>query len=188
MNRDRVKAPQSQRGVALAVVLILLVIMTLLGLAAMRGTLMEERMSANQIDRSLSFQAAEAALREGEAVAAGKPPLPGGGAVGSGCLNGLCAKPDSTAVTPVWADGSAVWTTAPSAVVSLGSATVTTARPKYIIELLADNIPPKGSCTTSGDLSPDAECTGTERRYRITARSDAANRAQVMLQTVYAVP
>ena len=182
MNRDRVTPPQSQHGVALAVVLILLVIMTLLGLAAMRGTLMEERMSANQIDRSLSFQAAEAALREGEVVASGKPPV---GVMGSGCVNGLCAIPDPTVVTPVWADGSAVWTTAPSALVSLGGKTAT---PKYIVELLADNIPPKGSCTTSGDLSPDAECTGTERRYRITARSDAADRAQVVLQTVYAVP
>jgi type IV pilus assembly protein PilX len=187
MNRDRVKAPQSQRGVALAVVLILLVIMTLLGLAAMRGTLMEERMSSSQTDRELSFQAAEAALREGEVEASSKPTLPGGGAIGSGCLNGLCAMPDPAVVTPVWADGSVVWNTAPSAVVDLNGITATAA-PKYIVELLADNIPPKGSCTTSGDVSPDAECSGTERRYRITARSEAPGRAAVLLQTIYAVP
>ena len=36
-----------QRGVALIVVLILLLIMTLLGLASLRGTIMEERMSSN---------------------------------------------------------------------------------------------------------------------------------------------
>ena len=35
-----------QRGVALVVVLILLVVMTLLALAAMRGSILQERMSA----------------------------------------------------------------------------------------------------------------------------------------------
>ncbi len=188
MKRNPISLPPSQRGVALAVVLILLVIMTLLGLAAMRGTLMEERMSANQRDRSMNFQAAEAALREGEDDAAGKPLLPGNGALGSGCNSaGQCAIPDPTVTTPVWADNSPVWATAPSAKVDLGTP-LTTARPQYIVELLADDVPPKGDCTTSGDVSPDADCSGTERRYRITARSDAADRAQVMLQSTYAVP
>ncbi len=184
MSRDRVNLPQSQRGVALAVVLILLLIMTLLGLAAMRGTLMQERMTASQTDRSLSFQAAEAALREGEQVATGKPTLPGNGVLGSGCANGLCAIPDPNA-SPVWLD-STVWAAAPSVTqTTFGGKTAT---PKYIIELLADNIPSKGSCTTSGDVSPGSGCTGTESRYRITARSDAADRAEVMLQSIYAVP
>ena len=181
MNRRIFQAPPTQRGVALAVVLILLVVMTLLGLAAMRGTLMQERMSANQTDRALSFQAAEAALREGEDVATGKPLMPS-----SGCISGLCAIPDPTSTSPVWLDNTnTVWAAAPSTTVTFGGAT---ANPKFIVELLADTVPPKGSCTTSGDLSPDAECSGTERRYRITARSDATDRAQVMLQSIYAVP
>lgn len=183
MNRKRVNLPNSQRGVALAVVLILLLIMTLLGLAAMRGTLMQERMGASQTDRSLSFQSAEAALRQGEEVASGKPLPPGNGVLGSGCANGLCAIPDPNA-TPVWLDPT-VWAAAPLAPDTLGTKT---ARPQYIVELLADNVPPKGTCTTSGDVSPDADCSGTERRYRITARSDAADRAEVMLQSIYAVP
>lgn len=184
MNRDRLNPPHSQRGVALAVVLILLLIMTLLGLAAMRGTLMQERMTAGQTDRSLSFQASEAALREGEEIASDKPTgVPGNGVLGSGCANGLCAIPDPNA-TPVWLDSN-VWAAAPMAADTLGTKT---ARPKYIVELLADNVPPHGSCTTSGDVSPDADCAGTERRYRITALSDATGRAQVMLQSIYAVP
>ncbi|MGD6484782.1 PilX N-terminal domain-containing pilus assembly protein, partial [Xanthomonas citri pv. citri] len=36
-----------QRGIALVVTLLLLLIVTLLGLAAMRGTLLQERMAAN---------------------------------------------------------------------------------------------------------------------------------------------
>lgn len=178
MTRPR---PQYQRGVALAVVLILLLVMTLLGLAAMRGTLMEERMSANQYDRSLSFQAVEAALREGEAVANNKPSLPS-----TGCQNGLCAKPIATdpdrwLVSGFWDDASGNWR---EATVTLGTLT---AKPRYIVELLADDVP-GSSCTTSGDVSPDAGCTQLESRYRITARSQAANRAEVILQSIYKVP
>ena len=64
-----------QRGVALVVVLILLLVATLLALANVRNTLLEERMGASVLDRSLAFQAAEAALREGERVAAGRPSI-----------------------------------------------------------------------------------------------------------------
>jgi type IV pilus assembly protein PilX len=176
-NRRRAGAPR-QRGVTLVVVLILLVVVTLIALVSLRGTLMEERMSANLLDRSLAFQAAEAALREGESVAAGKPKLPA-----AGCDAGICAMPNPAAA-PVWNDES-VWATAPEVVVDLGEKMTT--KPRYIIELLADDVPPKGSCTTSGDVS-ELTCSGTERRYRVTARSESDGRASVMLQTIYAVP
>lgn len=55
-----------QCGVALVVSLILLVLATLIGLASMRGTNLQERMSANMYDRSLAFQRAESALRAAE--------------------------------------------------------------------------------------------------------------------------
>lgn len=61
-----IKLPGRQQGASLVVVLILLLVMTLLGLAVLRGTLLEERMSANMYDRSLAFQQAESALREAE--------------------------------------------------------------------------------------------------------------------------
>jgi type IV pilus assembly protein PilX len=58
--------PYRQRGISLIVILLLLLVMTLIGLAVLRTTLLQERMSANLRDRSLSFQAAEAALRDAE--------------------------------------------------------------------------------------------------------------------------
>ncbi len=66
-------APRSAAS-ALAVSLILLVIAVILGLAASRGTLLQERMSANMYDRSLAFQRAESALRaaEPQSAAAGR--------------------------------------------------------------------------------------------------------------------
>lgn len=167
-----------QGGVVLVVVLILLVIMALVGVAMLRGTLMEEGMSGGMMDRGLSFQAAEAALREGEALAATKPAV-----TADACADGRCGirNPEST---PVW-EVAAHWAAAPETTVDLGGLT---AKSKYLVELIADNVPRTGSCTTGEDVSPEAACAGTESRYRITARSEAQGRSEVMLQSVYAVP
>ncbi len=56
-----------QRGAALIVSLMILLIMTIIGISAMSTTTMEERMSDNNKQRQLAFQAAETALRTGEA-------------------------------------------------------------------------------------------------------------------------
>lgn len=53
-----------QQGAALIVGLIFLVALTLLGLASMQSTILQERMAGGSRDRSLAFQAAEAALRD----------------------------------------------------------------------------------------------------------------------------
>ena len=158
-------------------VLILLLVVAVIGLASLRGTLLEERMSASVRDRGLAFQAAEAALREGELLAATKPALPS-----SGCAKGLCAKPAPKAA-PVWEDDT-VWASAQDSVVTLGGQTV---KPKFIVDLLANNVPPRASCTTKNVIG-EGGCSGTESRYRITALSRADGRAEVMLQSIYAVP
>lgn len=56
----------AQRGSALILSLVFLVIMTLIAVSAMRDTTLQERMAGNLRDRSLAFQAAEASLRDGE--------------------------------------------------------------------------------------------------------------------------
>lgn len=175
-----------QRGVALVVVLVLLLVVTLLALASLRNALLEERMSASVLDRSLAFQAVEAALREGEALAATRP-MP---AAGSGCVAGLCSKPDPDVpgdnarwlATGFWADGSGTWR---EATVDLGAVTT---KPRFVVELLDSGLPSSGECTTSIDVSPDASCFGTVNHYRITAYSQAEGRADVMIQSIYAVP
>lgn len=58
----------SQRGAALAVSLILLLILTVLGASSVQSTLLDEKMAANYKDRDAAFQAAEAALRFAETV------------------------------------------------------------------------------------------------------------------------
>jgi len=69
-----------QSGSALIVGLVFLLVITLIAVSGARNTILQERMSANLYDRSLAFQSAEAALREGLADAAnrhGTPPASG---------------------------------------------------------------------------------------------------------------
>jgi type IV pilus assembly protein PilX len=177
MNRiPSIPSRNGERGIALVVVLILLLVMSMLAIVSLRSTLMEERMSANMADRSSSFQAAEAALRQGEQLAAQKPTLPG-----SGCLNGLCAIPLATDA-PRWAPGAAAWTSARNVDIDMGTQSVGA---KYIVELLATDVESPGQCVSQ---DPNEVCTGFESRYRITALSEANDRSSVMLQTNYAVP
>lgn len=79
----RVQTLTRERGVALPVVMILMVVMALLSLSGMNDTALQERMAGNLRDREIAFQGAEAALRDGElwlqgnsATAAANTPMP----------------------------------------------------------------------------------------------------------------
>lgn len=170
MKRPNHHPPRRQRGVALIVSLVLLVVITLLGVASLRGVVLEERMASNQYDRSIAFQAAEAALREGEAIAESTKPTP----TGTTCTDGVCPTP-AAADTPRWEDDDFDgWKAATSSLGDLAGDS-----PEYIIEFLGADFP----CDTSKPLE-NQNC----KRYRVTARSrpDGDERATVMLQSVYA--
>ncbi|MCK9604950.1 MAG: PilX N-terminal domain-containing pilus assembly protein [Methylomonas sp.] len=57
----------AQSGVVLVVGLIMLLLLTIIGVAGVQSTSLEEKMAGNNRDRNLAFQSAEAALRAGEA-------------------------------------------------------------------------------------------------------------------------
>ena len=169
--------PRAQRGVALVIGLILLVVMTLFGLLVVRNISGDERMAGYTYDRALALQGAEAALRQAEALVETIKPQPT-----SGCSDftvspdtvRVCAAPAATD-TPRWLVIS--FTCLFSALAfSSGSLTVT---PTYFVEYLGDAFP----CSTNPDCSSQP-CTCL--RYRVTARVGEAGRAQVMLQSVYA--
>ena len=182
MNASYSKFRHGQHGASLVVVMILLVVMTLLGLAVLRSTLLEERMTANLLDRSYGFQAAEAALREGEALA--QLPATRAAVPSSGCTNGICAVPVGTAADR-WLDtGFAGWRTGTAANRSAAAAGA-----EYIVEYMGDGETWMG-CSRNKPIS--GLCL--RPRFRITARSQdsAANnangRAVVLLQTNYIAP
>ena len=56
----------NQKGTALLISLIILVIMTILGLSAMSNTVLESKMATNAQQRQIAYQAAEKALRDAE--------------------------------------------------------------------------------------------------------------------------
>lgn len=186
-NIRHLTVPRGQRGAILFLSLILLLVMTMLILGSVRGTVMQERMASNLYDRSLAFQAAEAALREAERWVLESPPNPAAGACDGA---GNCGTPDPVAL-PVWEDEDN-WDDAHSAddghghLIEIGDLPVP---PQFIVELLADNMPEVNMCASTS-IDPDAPCFGGPEglRYRITARSGEAGRAVVMLQSVYAVP
>jgi type IV pilus assembly protein PilX len=71
-----VSLPARQAGAALMMALVFLMLMTLLGTAAMRSSALQEQMAGNSRDWNLAFQASEAALREAENFLRVTPVLP----------------------------------------------------------------------------------------------------------------
>lgn len=159
-----------QKGAALIISLILLVIMTLLGLAGIRGITQQERMANHSFDRSLAFQATEAALRDVEQLVETNKPEPTAGC--SVVTNLMSCPPPAATDTPRWLDDTFTSWQALSAV-GTGDLAVT---PQYFVEYLGKNF----ECQPGGST----DC----KRYRITARSHdgSSARASVMLQSIYA--
>lgn len=168
--RHPVTPMRRQRGATLVVVLVLLLLMTLLGLASLRSTVLEERMTSNLLDRSLSFQVAEAGLREAEASLTPMPTFPA-----SGCVNGLCARPVPSA-RERWAPDSGfnAWRTA-------SVSDPNTAAPRYIVEEMGEG-PNWRDCNRLSPIHPLC----LTPRYRVTVLSQQAGRASVTLQTIFA--
>ena len=169
-SRSSIDVP-AQRGIVLVMVLMFLVVLTLLGMAAMRGTLLEERMAGNSRDRDLAFQASEAALRAGEADLA-LAILPAPFVAG-------------TAYAPRIADGTqtAYWQTThdwDGESTQLAAAPEGTAEaPRYVIEELSVTAASGGGGLGMGAL-------GDEGVYRVTARGVGSNpNTVVILQAIY---
>lgn len=176
----------TQRGISLIIVMIFLVILSILGVTAMQSSSLGSRIARNEADRALAFQAAEAALRDGEldvknlkanntaclAASAGcrVENISRGDGFDTSCTLGLC---DSRAfTTPVWEDTTR-WTTT-GASVAYGTYTAAAAlpvvgqQPRYILEYF-----PLGDSVV----------------YRVTAVGFGANTStQVMLQSAVKAP
>lgn len=172
MNYSLFQHRSKQDGAALIVSLIILVVVTLIGLSSIQISTQEERMSANAFDRSMGFQGAEAALREGEKKADLGTSFP---TTTCDCNDeGLCAPPDDTCPER-WLSEGVTWKEV-SDDVSLGELAM---KPSYIVEYLGNQYP----CNTIDLDNPIPDC----KRYRITARSGSgSDRAVVILQSIYA--
>ena len=176
MNPQRCKptvaiGPERQRGVVLFVSLIMLLVMTLIGVTGMQNSSMEEKMVSNVRDIELSFQAAEAALREAEAglqVAVLQE--------FDGTNTGLY-QPAARGNPPLW-EVASTWSSGGS-ISYTGSLGYLSAQPQYIIEELPPVPDPKGSIAADEPL-PEA------RVYRVTARGvGGSDKSITMLQASF---
>ncbi|KRG88125.1 pilus assembly protein [Stenotrophomonas daejeonensis] len=165
-----------QQGASLLVVLILLLLMTVMGLAVLRGTTMEERMTANLYDRSLGFQAVESALRQGEALARATAVA---AVPSSGCSDGVCSLPDPTAADRWLDSGFNGWRSAAN---DLADSNTPMPSARYIVEYMGMT-PTWPACDRNVPVDP--LCLAP--RFRITAISDDDGRSAVLLQTTYNV-
>jgi type IV pilus assembly protein PilX len=163
-----------QKGSALIVSLIMLLLLTLVAVAGMQGTILQERMTGNLRDRDLAFQAAEAALREGEAFA--RAPINAGIVYGN--ANGLyqvnnANRPDWSTRNIVAGNGARTYSDNFPGVSS---------QPTYYIEEISALQPP-GTETEAGGAVP------LTSYFRITARGigGSAN-TSVVLTSVFLVP
>ena len=184
------KTPDAQRGAALIVSLILLVVVTLMGLSGMQNTALQERMSGNMYDRSIAMQAAEAALSAAdEALRADHE------AFSVDCREDPQDIPNCSVVPPLAFSGTdSNWTDVAAALQV--NTQLSAGDPQYHIQMIYEGQEPNGSDQTAG-FSDAALQYGSGlsnaaprdvRIYRITARSQApdttTNRAIVVLQTV----
>jgi len=186
MMRQGIKINQ-QKGAVLAVSLIILLVMTIIGLQGMSSTTLEERMSRNYRDSQLSFQAAETALRDGEAFI--ETTLFDLTDYSSSCTNGLCFNGTSPAycpkVDPLPWEGTTIWGDTAKYKVYSGTITGVFAKPKYIIEFRCYT-PTDPDVTPSSSEGADSQWS---EMYRVTALGfGATSTSRTMLQSTYKKP
>ena len=166
-----------QSGAALIVSLIMLLLLTMIGIFAMRTGVMEEKMAANQIDRDIAFKAAEVALRAGEGTVLNWVNLPICSDTGApGCWTKQSMDPVGTDATPWWLQRNAAWWTANGTAATQPQGAVRP--PRYVIEEI---IKPGNS---NGNKPRDQQ-QGGAKFYRVTARGVGGSvQSVVLLQSV----
>lgn len=174
---------RGQRGVALVVSLILLVLATLIGLASVRGTNLQERMSSNMYDRSLAFQRAESALRAAEEAIRLNGAIADLRGVDCSATTAPCAVIPDTTFTGTTAN----WVEVDSAH-NVNDAK-TEGRPEYFVQFMGTGRSESNLDHANADFAAyggDGGLSDNVAFYRITARSsapaDAVDRSIVVLQ------
>jgi len=181
----RIPGIQAQRGVALVVAMVLLLVATLIGLAASRGTVLQERMSSNSYDRSLAFQRSESALRAAEAAISSDASIAALGGVD--CSAAACPIVPANAFTGT----SATWRDVPTSF-DIDNA-LTPGVPQYYIALMGIG-PDEGAGQDENAAANEGidPALSNVAFYRVTARSGdpttLGGRSIVVLQTTVKRP
>ncbi len=175
MNRHRIPPHSTQTGAVLVVSLMMLVIMTLIGVTAMRSTILEEKMSANARDSMLALEASETVLLDGERHL-------------ENTINSLVVAFDGTQLG-LYEEGTnpnllvdATWV---NAITYSDTYPDVTSQPRFIIEFMGA----VGGATNSTlyiSSYDSVDVLGVPHAFRITARGTGrSDNAVVLLQSNY---
>lgn len=169
----------NQNGSTLIISLMILLVLSLLGTSAMQVSTVEEKMAGNLRNANLAFQAAETALRAGEAALAAAAPA------NFNCADGLYPSGDfdcnGTDATPIWENANMDWTDDGLVVRYNGAGLpkqLAYTQPAYIVEQLAPVANENGSLEAAVPLTTDY--------YRITAwGTGGSDTAVALVQSIY---
>lgn len=202
-----------QRGLSLVVILLLLVIVSMLGVASMQVVMMTERGARNDRDLQLAWQSAEAALVDAELDLTGpnasansrvaqikaNPQAPSDGCTSTGTWRGFCseisgAKPSWLAADLLDNNGPAVplgtftGRSFKAAGSGSGLGTQPALAPRYLVEFLQDGLGEHRRQRGSGynSAAPAGSSANEGSLYRITAIGFGPRQeSQAVLQTIY---
>lgn len=183
---------QHQKGAVLVVSLLILLVMTVLGIAAMGTTTLQERMAYNNRQQQVAFQSAEAALRSAEnwlaanvtdlaslAINFNNTTPVSGNYSERAPMTGVATRP----LTGFNIYDDSVWLTTGNAVVVTAGTTVTQ-QPRYIIEYMGRVGPPPKDYDPK---KPDVRQYG----FRITAigwGEGTTPNTRYLVQSSYRIP
>lgn len=171
--------PSRDRGVALFISLVLLLILTIAGVSAVQTTTLETRMARNEHDTLVAFQAAESALRDGEIFIESLVSTAGFNDAGN---NGLwtvadLGDPEPWEIAAVWSDGR-------SRAAETDAGDVVAEQPRYLIEHVATVIREENAYQMGDPYAGTA--SDRVEIFRVTARGvGGTGRARVLLQSTY---
>lgn len=169
---------RGNRGVALFISLVLLLVLTIIGVSSVQTTTLETRMARNDHDSMLAFQAAESALRDAERALEGMVSTAGftvGGVGGLWTVADL-GNPNRWENPAAWSGGGSV--VAPTAVANVADA------PRYMIEHVATVVREENAYLINDPYA--ANVSDRIEMFRVTARGvGGSDNALVMLQSTY---
>lgn len=180
LNMHNIKSMHTrQNGAVLAVALMILVVLTIIGVASVNSSILEMVMAGNTQNRVKALNNAESTILMAQKEVTGKGDLP--------IANGVLSCSDGTTGVYHSANGSCPGVTSPELldVTSLDwdgtdSLTGLDANNRFIVESLG--VVPASSCTVDTE---DTDCTSKFAVYRITARSEDVRGTVRMVQAIW---
>ena len=172
----RPNSQRQQKGVVLFITLVLLLVLTIIGVSSLQTTSLELRMSRNEHDRLLAFQAAESALRDAE--------LRMKSVTSVSLFNNTAGLYRVTELggAQLWRD-EAIWRGSNS--LTGGALAGTAAAPRYIIEYIGPVVRDENAFQQDDPYAASSTIDRVEM-FRITALGTGGTvNAQVLLQSTF---